>query len=343
MNYPYFDLEGIGLKSIIRIAEIMAGFPMKPEDHDFIYEIFTRRSVLAGMCSLGMSLAVLPLNTALASTPIRKRRIAGSDVSIPVIGMGSWLTMDVGDNPALWRQRQRVVQTFFDEGGGMIDSSPMYGTSEKVIGRLLQRISNRQDLFAATKVWTPTKWRGVEQMKNSLRLWGIPRFDLMQIHNLVDWETHMKTLLAMKAAGRVRFIGVTTSHGRKHRTLEQIMQTQPIDFVQFTYNFIDREAENRLLPLARERGLAVIINRPFRRGGLFDRYERKPLPRWARDIDCDNWAQFFLKFVISHPAVTCAIPATTRVDHMRQNMGAGRGRLPDARTRDRMIRYIAEL
>lgn len=316
---------------------------MEPDDQLESSKGTSRRSVITGLAALGLTAASSPLGLALANSPLHVRPLPGGNLTIPTIGMGSWLTLDVGDNPTQWRGRQEVVQAFFDEGGRLIDSSPMYGSSEKMIGRFLKPISNKQNLFAATKVWTPTKWRGVEQMKNSRRLWGVDHFDLMQIHNLVDWETHMETLLAMKAAGQIGYIGVTTSHGRKHETLEHIIKSQPIDFVQCTYNFIDREVENRILPLARERKLAVIINRPFQRGGLFERFERKPLPSWAGEIDCENWAQFFLKFVVSHPAVTCAIPATTRVDHLQQNMNAGRGRLPNAGTRERMISYVDNL
>jgi diketogulonate reductase-like aldo/keto reductase len=177
----------------------------------------------------------------------------------------------------------------------------------------------------------------------SRQLWGVDRFDLMQVHNLLDWETHLETLVEWKAQGRVRYIGVTTSHGRRHETLEKVMAEQPIDFVQFTYNILDREAEQRLLPLAAERRLAVIINRLFRRGALFEIAGKRPLPDWAGDIDCANWAQFFLKFIAAHPAVTCAIPATSRVDHMRENMGAASGLLPDADMRARMIRYVESL
>jgi diketogulonate reductase-like aldo/keto reductase len=228
-------------------------------------------------------------------------------------------------------------------GGGMIDSSPMYGSSEEVIGYGLERISNTQGLFSATKVWTPLQALGVRQMASSRRLWGVERFDLMQIHNLLNWQGHLETLLADKAQGRTRYLGVTTSNGRRHRALEKVMAEQPLDFVQFTYNILDREAEPRLLPLAAERGLAVIINRPFRRKQLFHLFERHPLPAWAGEFDCANWAQFFLKFIVSHPAVTCAIPATSRADHMRENMGALYGRLPEAKMRQRMIRYVESL
>ena len=235
------------------------------------------------------------------------------------------------------------MQAFFDLGGGIIDSSPMYGSSEAVIGHGLARIANKQGLFSATKVWTMFAALGVRQMQTSEKLWGVKRFDLMQIHNLLDWSTHIETLKDWKAEGRIRHIGVTTSHGDRHDALAKLMATQPLDFVQFTYNILDREAERRLLPLAAERKLAVTVNRPFRQGALIESVKRHKLPEWAGEIDCANWAQILLKFVVSHPAVTCAIPATTRVDHLRENMGALHGRLPDAAMRRRMIRYVEAL
>ena len=236
--------------------------------------------------------------------------------------------MNVGSRPRLRAARQKGVQSFFDECGGMIDSSPMYGSAEEVIGHCLARIPKKQTMFSATKVWPPTQTFSIRQMNESFKLWGLDQFDLMQIHNLVDWEKHLETFLEWQKEGRVHYIGVTTSHGRRHDELARIMATQPIDFVQFTYNILDREAEARLLPLAQDKGIAVIINHPFQRGSLFDRFEVEPLPDWADAIDCLNWAQFFLKFSISHPAATFAIPATSRVDHMRENMQAGRAGCP---------------
>ena len=262
---------------------------------------------------------------------------------MPAIGMGSWITFNVGGDKRLRDRRARVLQTFFDMGGSVIDSSPMYGSSEEVIGYCLERVANAQSLFSATKVWTFLKVLGAGQMAHSRRLWGVERFDLMQIHNLLNWEGHLETLLDHKARGRIRYIGVTTSNGRRHDELEKVMAGQPLDFVQFSYNILDRDAERRLLPLAAERGLAVIVNRPFRRKALFGIVENHPLPTWAREFDCANWAQFFLKFIVSHPAVTCAIPATSRADHMRENMGALYGRLPDRKMRERMIRHVESL
>ena len=300
-----------------------------------------RRRFLATAGALGI--ATRFGGAAAAPAPIMARPIPATGERVPVIGMGTWITFNVGYDKALRASRVEVLQAFFDAGGGMIDSSPMYGSSEAVVGHCLERIGNSDNLFSATKVWTVSKQLGIRQMKDSQGLWGIDRFDLMQVHNLLDWQVHLETLKAWKAEGKVRYIGITTSHGRRHRDLARVMAEQPIDFVQFTYNVLDREAERRLLPLAADRGLAVIINRPFQRGSLFDRFERHPLPAWAAEFDCANWAQFFLKFVVSHPAVTCAIPATSRVDHMVENMGAAYGRLPDAAMRARMIRYIEDL
>jgi diketogulonate reductase-like aldo/keto reductase len=247
----------------------------------------------------------------------------------------------------------------------------MYDPAEEALGRLLPAAPQRErilsedrsglssdpsgaasgvqptftgrGLFAATKVWTYGESAGVGQMEKSRALWGVARFDLMQVHNLMDWATHMKTLVRWKAEGKVRYIGVTTSHGRRHEELEKIIRTQPVDFVQFTYNFADRDAEPRLLAAARDMGKSVIINRPFDGGALFGRVRGKPLPAFAKDIGCANWAQFFLKWVIAHPAVTCAIPATSRVAHMRENMGALLAPLPDANIRKRMAAVFERL
>ncbi len=303
----------------------------------------SRRAFLASMAALGVAVQLDCGRQSAASRPVLTKPIPATGERLPVIGMGSWLTFDVGDSKKLRAERLEVLQALFDAGGAVIDSSPMYGSSEAVIGYCLGRIANTQALFSATKVWTLFRSRGIRQMEASQDLWGAERFDLIQIHNLLDWKTHLETLTDWKAQGRVRYIGVTTSHGRRHTALEKVMAGQPVDFVQFTYNILDREAERRLLPLAAERGLAVIVNRPFRQGALFGYFERRPLPDWARAFDCTNWAQFFLKFVVSHPAVTCAIPATTRVDHMRENMGAATGRLPDPEMRARMIRYVSGL
>ena len=303
----------------------------------------SRRGFLASLASVCAAASFDAGSTIAAPGSMLRKAIPATGEQVPVIGMGSWITFNVGDDQERRDQRVKVLQTFFDMGGGVIDSSPMYGSSEEVIGYCLERIPNTQSLFSATKVWAWLTLLGTGQMGHSRRLWGVERFDLMQIHNLLNWEGHLETLLGEKAEGRIRYIGITTSNGRRHDALEKVMAEQPLDFVQYTYNILDREAERRLLPLAAERGLAVIVNRPFRRKELFHLFDRYPLPEWASEFDCANWAQFFLKFIVSHPAVTCAIPATTRVDHMRENMGALYGRLPDQKTRERMIRYVESL
>ncbi|MBT8118896.1 MAG: aldo/keto reductase [Gammaproteobacteria bacterium] len=281
---------------------------------------------------------------AMASSGRHMRIIPSSGEKIPAIGLGSWLTfaIDVDDEDELAR-RIAILREFLQQGGGVLDSSPMYGVAQEVIGKGLKRIGRHDDLFSATKVWTTGNRQGFIQMEASRQLWGLEQLDLMQVHNLLDWETHLPTLHAMKQQKDIRYLGVTTSHGRRHEELEHIMRTQQLDFVQFTYNIIDREAEEVLLPLAKEKGIAVIINRPFQRGGLFKKFERYPLPAWANEIDCMNWAQFFLKFIISHPAVSCAIPATSQIEHLRENIAAGFGVLPDEVMRKRMLAYINDL
>ena len=301
-----------------------------------------RRRFLQWLAGLGAASALGP-GVAAPPLPVIKKSIPSSGELLPVIGMGSWLTFDVGADEALRATRVQVMQEFFDRDGALIDSSPMYGSSQEVIGYCLRQIQNKQALFAATKVWIYGQWLGIKQMQAAQQLWGVARFDLMQIHNMLDWQSHLETLRAWKAEGRIRYIGITTSHGRRHQDLERALAKEPFDFVQFTYNLVDREVEQRLLPLAAERGIAVIINRPFQGGALFGPVRGKPLPAWAADFDCSNWAQFFLKFIVSHPAVTCAIPATSRVAHMHENMGAGFGRLPDAETRRRMLAVYATL
>ena len=300
-----------------------------------------RRDFLRGISGLGIGLALGPANA--APDAAIQRTIPSSGELLPVIGLGTWISFDIGDDIDARPQRLKVLQAFFEQGGGMIDSSPMYGSAEYVLGGLLKNIPAARKLFAATKVWTLGKQRGVEQMEASRKLWGVPRFDLVQVHNLLDWEAHLETLSAWKREGRIRYLGLTTSHGRRHDEMERIMNKAPLDFVQFTYNISDREAEQRLLPLARERKIAVIANRPFQHGDLFSRVKGKPLPVWAREFDCDNWAQFFLKFIVAHPAVTCAIPATRQPAHLIENMGAGRGRLPDAAMRQHMIQHFEKM
>ncbi len=271
------------------------------------------------------------------------RPIPSTGEIIPAVGMGTWLTFDVSASKTNIKSRTKILEHFFANGGGVIDSSPMYGSAQKILGKCFQQLSPPESLFSATKVWTPGEWLGVQQMAVSEKLWGLDMFDLMQVHNLLDWKTHLKTLHEWKESKRIRYVGVTTSHGRRHDELIKIMQTEPLDFVQFTYNIKYTEAEQKLLPLAADKGIAVIINRPFDGGKLFNRIKNQSLPEWAKEIECSNWAEYFLKFILSHPAVTVAIPATTRTDHMDENMGALKGSLPDTKMREKMRSHFQSL
>jgi diketogulonate reductase-like aldo/keto reductase len=304
---------------------------------------FSRRSLLHSFAATAGAAVLCPRLASSEQRAILTRPIPSSGEAMPVVGLGSWITFNVGDDPVARDACADVMRAFFENGGRMIDSSPMYGSSQKVIGYGLGKLRQPESLFSAEKVWISTGSRGPSQIEASRRYWGVPRFDLLQVHNLLSWEEHLKTLLAMKAAGQVRYVGITTSEGRRHRDFEQIMRTQPLDFVQVTYNILDREVEDRILPLARDRGIAVIVNRPFREGELTKKLQRHPLPGWAADMDCTSWAQIILKFIVSHPAVTCAIPATTRIDHVKENLGAAHGRLPDAAMRKRMVAHVEKL
>lgn len=302
--------------------------------------ILSRRTLLGALAASG-TIPLLPIPAATAQAAPVIRPIPSTGEAIPVVGLGSWITFNVGDDPQARDDCAEVMRAFFAEGGRLIDSSPMYGSSQPVIGHGLARLGQPAGLFAADKVWTSGDGPG--QIEESRRFWGVPRFDLLQVHNLLAWETHLDTLFAMKAEGRLRYVGITTSEGRRHGEIEQVMRSRPIDFVQITYNILDREVEDRILPLAQERGIAVIVNRPFRQGDLIDDVEGEALPGWAGEIGCVSWAQILLKFVVSHPAVTCAIPATTSVDHVRENLGVARGPMPDAAMRRRMAADVEAL
>jgi diketogulonate reductase-like aldo/keto reductase len=273
------------------------------------------------------------------SDPV-KNTIPSSGEKLAVIGLGTSRTFEVSEEQAAQSPLLDVMRAFFENGGQLIDSSPMYGSAEAVSGALLKALGKPPGLFSATKVWTYGKREGIEQMQRSMQRLGVERIDLMQIHNLRDWQVQLETLLEWKELGRIRYIGITTSNGRYHDELESILQNQPLDFVQFSYNIANRDAEQRLLPIARERGIATVINRPYQRGSLFRKVKGQPLPEWASEFDCASWGQFFLKFIASHPDVTCIIPATSKLKHMVDNMGAGFGRLPDASMRKRMIEVM---
>jgi len=306
---------------------------------------FLKSLAAAGTAAaLGPSIAAgRPARSAAGPLPRLTRPIPSSGEALPLVGLGSWITFNVGDDAAARDSCAEVMRAFFEAGGRLIDSSPMYGSSQDVIGYGLHRLGPPPQLFAADKVWISSGSKGPAQIEESRRKWGIARFDLLEVHNVTAWEEHLPTLFAMKAAGKVRYVGVTTSEGRRHGEIEKIMGSQPIDFVQVTYNAVDREVEERILPLARERKIGVICNRPFKRGELIERTSGAPLPSWAAEIDAANWAQVLLKFIVSHPAVVCAIPATSRVDHVRQNVGASSGRLPDEAMRRRIADAVEKL
>lgn len=292
---------------------------------------------------LGLGLAPFALAQAQPAGAILQRSIASTGEAIPAIGLGSWITFNVGNDPQGRAQCAAVVRAFFADGGRLIDSSPMYGSSQPVIGQALASLGGPAPLFSAEKVWTGSAARGPTQIEASRAHWGVPRFDLLQVHNLLAWEEHLPMLQRMKASSQLRYVGITTSEGRRHDELERILRTQTLDFVQLTYNPLDREAEQRLLPLAQQRGVAVIVNRTFREGQLTRALARHPLPGWAADLGATSWAQLILKFVLAHPAVTCAIPATRQVAHVRENLAAARGPLPDAAQRERIARAIGAL
>ncbi len=300
----------------------------------------SRRVLLASAGAAAVTAAAL--GPARAEEPVTKPTPSTGE-AMPVVGLGTWITFNVGLDPVGRDACAEVMRAFFAGGGRMIDSSPMYGSSEAVIGYGLDRIGGAPDLFAATKVWTTAREAGPPQIAESRRLWRIPEFDLIQVHNLVSWEAHLDTLQAMKSVGRLRHVGITTSHGRRHDDIERIMRVRPIDFIQVTYNPVDREVEERILPMAQERGIGVIANRPFRGGPLARQLEGEPVPAWAGEIGCSSWPQLILKFIVSHPALTCAIPATTRVDHVAENMAAARGAMPDAAMRQRILAALADI
>jgi aryl-alcohol dehydrogenase-like predicted oxidoreductase len=292
-------------------------------------------------------MTLAPALAASAPLPARaqsrlRRPLGRRGETVPVIGLGTWLTFDVGDDSDAVEQRRNVLRHFFAAGGGLIDSSPMYGRAERLLGELLPGLPYAGRLIAESKVWTPFDAMGPGQLERSLRFWGLPRFDVLLVHNLLNWRAHLKTLRQWRDEGRVRYIGVSTSHGNKHDQVDYVLRNEPLDVLQITYNFADTRAEP-LMTLAAERGVSVVINRPFDGGALFDQVGRQSPPPWAVELGCANWAQFFLKWVVAHPAVTCAIPATRRPDHLDENMGAAIGALPDAAARQRMQAHIARL
>lgn len=299
-----------------------------------------RRHSLKLMAALGL----LPVAGVHAwhQASMMKRNIPGSNEQLPIVGVGTWETFDVtASQRTLLNELKEVLKVLHEKGGSVIDSSPMYGFAEKNVGQLSAELSINKKLFLATKVWTQGRDQGVTQMNKSLELMRRSQIDLMQIHNLVDWPTHMKTLREWKDKAKARYIGITHYQTDAYAEMEKIMKTEPIDFIQVNYNVLDRDSANRLLPLAQEKKMGVIISQPFGYGKLFQRVKNKTLPTWSAEFDCHSWAQFFLKFILAHPAVTCVIPGTGNPVHMADNVGAGFGRLPDASHLTRMVKELA--
>ena len=274
---------------------------------------------------------------------IASRAVPASGEMLPVVGLGTYQSFDVGDREAERESVKEVLRLFAQQGGKLVDSSPMYGRSESVVGDLGADLGITGRLFMATKVWTSGRDAGIRQMEESLRRMKVERMDLMQIHNLLDWKTHLGTLQQWKAAGRIRYIGITHYHSGAYAELERLMKTKDFDFVQFNYSIAEREAEERILPLAQDQGVAVIVNRPFAQASLFSRVRGKEVPAWAADFDCKSWGQFFLKYILGNSAVTCVIPATGKPQHMADNMMAGIGRIPDDPARRKMIAFMDAL
>jgi diketogulonate reductase-like aldo/keto reductase len=306
-------------------------------DHERRGEPLTRRTVLRLMAG---AVASGPAGAGAASS-ILQRAIPSSGETIPVVGLGTWRTFDVGASPAARAPLKEVLQRFVELGGRVVDSSPMYGAAESVLGDLAADLTVTGKLFLATKVWTTGRDAGLAQMEQSFRRLRGRSLDLMQIHNLVDWRTHLRTLREWKQAGRIRYLGVTHYTSSAYDELERVLRGEPLDFVQVNYSVGEREAERRILPLARERGIAVLVNRPFSEGGLLQRVRGQALPGLAAEMGCETWAQLLLKWVLAHPAVTCVIPATSRPQHLVDNMKAGLGALPDAATRERIAAAVA--
>ncbi len=299
----------------------------------------SRRNLLKLMLGVGTSLAC-GSSLGQATRTQFKRTIPSSGETIPAIGLGTSQTFDVGPAAAERSKVKEVLRLFVEHGGTMIDTSPMYGRAERVVGDLSVELGNQDDLFLATKVWTRGRSEGIQQMEESMRLLQADQIDLMQVHNLVDTQTHLKTLQDWKAQKRIRYVGITHYRVDAFDALEKVIEHNQLDYVQLNYSIVTREAEQRLLPLCADRGVAVLVNRPFEDGDLFRLVRGEELPAWASEFDCQSWAQFFLKFILSHPAVTNVIPATSKPKHLVDNMQAGFGQLPDASMREKMAKFM---
>ena len=304
---------------------------------------YSRRQFCRLVTASAALAAWMPRGSTGAEAVMLKRKIPSTGEELPVIGLGTSGVFDVGGSSAERAPLTQVLKLLIDNGGSLLDTSPMYNRAEAVSGDLVAAQDWRERMFIATKVWTRGRDAGLQQIETSMKLLKTPKLDLVQVHNLLDLETQLANVRALKSQGKVRYTGITHYTVASHTDLENVIQREPVDFVQLNYSIVTRQAEQRLLPLAAERKVAVLVNRPFEDGALFARVRGKPLPAWAADIDCTSWAQMFLKFIVSHPAVTCVIPATARPEHMADNLKAGFGRMPDDKMRERMAAHVAAL
>ncbi|MEE3046140.1 MAG: aldo/keto reductase [Pseudomonadota bacterium] len=307
-----------------------------------------RRRFMQGAGALGLSASLEGLMPGVAQGALRKdvpdiirKQVPSTGEAIPAVGLGSWITFNVGNDMALRDQCADVVSAFFNAGGRMIDSSPMYGSAQEVIGYCLDKLGAHDRVFSTDKVWTSGD--GLDQISETRKRWNTRKFDLLQVHNLLGINDNLPLLFRLKNEGQLRYVGVTTSHGRRTEDLIAVMKNERLDFVQVTYNPVDRKVEEYLLPLAYDRGIAVIVNRPFRGGSLLDQLEGEPLPEFAAELEVESWAQLILKYLIAHPSVTCPIPATTNPAHAAENMRAATGRLPDDKMREQIAAVIGVL
>lgn len=302
------------------------------------------RVIAQGAAGLLLARIASGAETMERKTPILlQRAVPSSGESLPVIGLGTWQAFEVGSTDAERQSLEEVLALFVKLGGRVVDSSPMYGRAEQVIGEIATKLDLHKSLFLATKVWTTGKQQGIDSMEKSLAKLQVERIDLMQVHNLVDARTQLATLRDWKQQGRARYLGITHYASSAYGEVTKLLRSEKLDFVQINYSLLEREAEKGILPLAQDRGVAVIVNRPFGGGDLFSRVRQKPLPDWATEFDCHSWAQFLLKWIIAHPAVTCAIPATSNARHLEDNMLASMGRLPDVKLRQRMVGLVSAL
>ncbi len=302
-----------------------------------------RRTALKQLAGIAAAATIASREGAAAPQKPLQRAIPRSGELLPAVGLGTWQTFDVAGDAERHAAAKETLRLFAEAGGKLIDSSPMYGSSESVVGELAAALGLQSAFFLATKVWSHGRAAGIEQMQTSAQRLRSANIDLMQVHNLIDWQIHLKTLRAWKERGKIRYFGFTHYTVGAHRELASLIKKEQPDFVQFNYSIVTRDAERELLPTAAENKTAVLINRPFEGASLFEIVRGKALPAWAVEIDCESWAQFFLKYILSHPAVTCALPATRNPKHLTDNMKAGFGRLPDEKMRQRMASYLDNL